>query len=172
VIDRNPRGTHPDEWKQLMGTLQGAPRDEAGSWFGEALKLDLFASRAPSYAVGYFSVKYWEQYLAHPDPTSLLALESEWKGGSAEERYTCVMHSAAKLAIVNTKLKVLVFCAGRSNKKLERRGHFLEHVGALRAKHPPLVPWLVIDVPNSKWDAKPPAAFVSNPKGEGWEPLP
>jgi hypothetical protein len=162
VIDRNSPSKLPEEWKALSRKLGEVPQRQ-DTWFGEFLKIDLFVSRGPRYkdVGGYWRKTYWDNYLSAPTVEPLLALESEWKGGSAEARYDCVMHSAVKLAAVHARVKVLVFGSAKTTKAdLDSQAIWRKDVTRLRAKHANQPPWLLVDVPCRSWDDYPPASFV------------
>lgn len=152
VVDTSAPSMDSAQWGSLAVDLPEGCR-AARSGTGEFLKIDLLASMGPQYQLsgGYWNSKYWQELLNAKRLEVLLALESEWKGGSAEARYSCVMHSAAKLASVRAKIKTLVFASGCSNGALDSRERWLKDVSALRELIGDDVAWLVVDVPWGNW---------------------
>lgn len=175
VVDTSVPSTDASQWKAIVPDCVRASRQRQGE--GEFLKLDLVASRGPRYTrvagrSNYWTEAYWQSVVAAESAEPLLALESEWKGKTSEERYVCVMHAAIKLAWVRTRAKVLVF-ASRATEPATRQ-RVAHDVGQLRVRSGDRSPWLMIDLPEGSWspgELQPSYRVVAEPSDDGsWTP--
>jgi hypothetical protein len=162
-----------ETWTTLREALNlPAPVQRSG---GEFLVADLIHSNYPSYQhANYWTPEYWTQALGGADLRIRMALESEWKGKTDRAAYSCVMHSASKLASIRADVKVLVFgsWSRRDDSPMNHRS-VIADIQKLRALADGGSGWLVIDVPWAAWQGEvKPRAWIACPDAEVFEEIP
>lgn len=136
--------------------------------------VDLIHSTYPPYhRTSYWTPEYWTQAVGRADLRVRLALESEWKGKTDRAAYSCVMHSASKLASMRADAKVLVFGSwNRRDDKHMNHSSVIADVQMLRTLADRSSGWLVIDVPWAAWgDEVRPRAWVASPEADALEEI-